>query len=123
MLRPPLGIHGCYACYAEGRYVPPPKKAKKKSKRKGLIPFRSGIAAMLLLMFASLMAGCTDTGRATRVLADAGYKSVRLTGYSFLLCGKDDDFSTGFEATSPSGALVSGAVCSGWFKGATIRLK
>jgi hypothetical protein len=67
---------------------------------------------------------CTDEPLARRVLADQGYTDVVLTGYDPWMCGRDDDYSTGFRATSQSGAKVSGAVCSAFLtKGATIRFK
>ena len=37
-------------------------------------------------------------------------------------CAKDDEFRTGFAATAPNGERVTGVVCSGWMKGATLRL-
>ena len=74
-----------------------------------------------LLLAAVLVAGCTAQNTAKRVLAQQGYSDVRITGYRLFMCAESDDFSTGFEATSPSGVRVTGAVCSGWLKGATVR--
>ena len=65
--------------------------------------------------------GCTNDSKARSVLISQGYKDVRITGYSFMACSEDDIYSTGFNATTPSGQKVSGTVCSGWFKGSTIR--
>lgn len=59
---------------------------------------------------------------ATRVLKQAGYTNIHITGYRPLMAGKDDFFSTGFCATSPAGQTVTGAVTGGPFKGNTIRL-
>lgn len=84
--------------------------------------------AMKLLIGASTLTavlgttGCTSADEAHRALAGAGYKDVTITGYRFFLCDEKDTWSTGFEATGPSGQKVSGAVCSGIMKGATIRL-
>lgn len=64
----------------------------------------------------------TDGEGATRVLEAQGYKSIEITGWRPMAGGKDDFYCTGFEATSPSGQRVSGAVTSGLFKGHTIRL-
>jgi hypothetical protein len=78
------------------------------------------IAIIASLVF---LAACTDEQGATRVLMHEGYKDIRITGYRFLGCGNDDDYSTGFAATSPSGAPVTGVVCSGlMFKASTVRL-
>jgi len=65
--------------------------------------------------------GCSSSSEARRVLEANGYTSIETTGHKFFACSEDDVFSTGFEATSPNGTRVSGAVCSGWLKGATIR--
>jgi len=59
---------------------------------------------------------------ATRILADQGYTEIVITGWRPFAAGKDDSFSTGFEARSPGGRKVTGAVTSGFFKGSTIRL-
>jgi hypothetical protein len=66
--------------------------------------------------------GCTRPGLAERVLTEQGYTNVDAGGYGFFSCSEDDVFKTNFEATSPAGKRVKGTVCSGWFKGATIRL-
>ena len=73
------------------------------------------------ILLAVLFSGCTASNEATRALEGAGYTQIQITGYSWFGCGKDDTFATGFEATGPSGKHVSGVVCSGWLKGATIR--
>lgn len=67
------------------------------------------------------LAACSDAPTAERVLADNGYTNIKTNGYAFLSCGEKDSFATSFTATSPNGRQVSGAVCSGWMKGATIR--
>jgi len=76
----------------------------------------------IFFLLAFLMAaGCTDQPKATKVLQDNGYTDVQITGYSPFACSDSDTFSTGFRAKSPSGVVVSGTVCSGFLKGATIR--
>jgi hypothetical protein len=68
------------------------------------------------------LTGCTRPEHARKVLADQGFKDITITGYSWFSCGKDDSFSTGFEATSANGAKVKGTVCEGMlFKNATVR--
>jgi hypothetical protein len=78
------------------------------------------IVAFIALVIFSIR-GCTDEQGARRVLEDNGYKNVTITGFRWWMKGKDDIYSTGFEATAPSGNRVSGAVTRGWFKGSTIR--
>jgi len=75
-----------------------------------------------LSLIAALSAGCTSSGDATRALQGAGYTNIELTGYRFFGCGEDDTFHTGFQAVGPTGQRVSGVVCSGVLKGATVRI-
>jgi hypothetical protein len=78
------------------------------------------IAALLILLTA-----CSDGDAAMHALRGAGYTNVEITGFKFFGCGKDDTFTTGFDAKGPTGEHVSGVVCSGFglfSKGATIRI-
>ena len=78
---------------------------------------------VLLAVVCGLVAGCSDPHGAQEALEDAGYKNVRITGHSWFGCGKDDTYSTGFEADGATGHRVEGVVCSGLlFKGSTIRV-
>lgn len=80
---------------------------------------------MKTLLFALCLltlAACTDDDTAIRVLQQSGYTQIKITGYRPFMKGEDDTYSTGFEAISPTGAQVSGAVTGGPFKGNTIRL-
>lgn len=65
--------------------------------------------------------GCTRVGNAERILTEQGYTNIEAGGYGWLSCSEDDVFKTEFTATSPAGKTVTGTVCSGWFKGGTIR--
>lgn len=76
---------------------------------------------LLATVLMAAVAGCTAPTKATKVLKDQGYTDIQITGYSWFMCSEQDTFSTGFRATAPSGAVVTGAVCSGFFKGYTIR--
>jgi len=79
-------------------------------------------ALMAIALIALLCAtGCTRTDQAITVLKNEGYTDIKITGYEFFMCGKGDTFSTGFTAKNRNGKIVSGAVCSGLLKGATIR--
>lgn len=69
-----------------------------------------------------VLTGCTADDEARRALKGAGYTDVQITGWRWLGCGKDDSFHTGFAATGPTGQPVTGVVCSGWLKGATVRI-
>lgn len=74
------------------------------------------MAAVLLAL-----SGCTDPDRASKVLADNGFTSIKLGGYSWTGCAKGDNYATEFSAVSPAGKQISGVVCSAWLKGSTIR--
>lgn len=67
------------------------------------------------------LSGCTDVAGATKTLRQNGYTNVQTHGYGFFECSQNDKFATKFSATSPSGYYVTGTVCSGFFKGSTIR--
>lgn len=70
-----------------------------------------------------MLAACTNPDQATRILQDAGYSEVKLTGYRLMACSKDDTYADGFEAKGPTGRKVTGVVCAGlFFKASTIRL-
>ena len=76
-----------------------------------------------LALLCIVLAGCTNPESATKVLQDAGYSDVKMTGYAWFACSKDDTFHTGFTAKGPSGRPVKGVVCEGLlFKSSTIRL-
>lgn len=77
--------------------------------------------AIFVAIIAAL-SGCTQTDKATQTLVNAGYKNVEITGWRPFMAGKDDTFSTGFRATAPNGATVTGAVTGGFLKGNTIRV-
>ncbi|MET3232228.1 UNVERIFIED_ORG: hypothetical protein ABIC54_004433 [Burkholderia sp. 1263] len=77
----------------------------------------------MVLAVLTLLAACTDETAARKALAGSGFTDINITGYSYFGCDKHDTFSTGFEARGPSGQFVSGVVCSGWMKGATIRFQ
>jgi len=76
---------------------------------------------VLVVLGSVALAGCTDADGAVRAVAAQGLSDVQTTGYRFLGCSEDDVFRTGFEATTAAGHRVSGVVCSGWFKGSTVR--
>jgi hypothetical protein len=77
-----------------------------------------------LLGLASL-SGCYAPDAAQRALFDAGYTGIEVSReplLAFSKCADGDRFETWFTAVSPAGRRVSGAVCSGWFKGSTVRV-
>lgn len=76
---------------------------------------------IILAAAALALAACSDAPGAERVLRQNGYTNVQTNGHAFFSCGERDSFATSFTAISPSGQKASGAVCSGFLKGSTIR--
>jgi len=82
------------------------------------------ILIVLSITLVALIAGCTNNADTTRVLSQQGYTDIRMTGYQWFACSKDDFYHTGFIAKTPANVEVEGCVCSGLlFKNSTIRLK
>lgn len=81
---------------------------------------RIGLLAAAVLTMA--LSGCTDSNGTVKALTQAGYTNIETTGYTFFGCDKNDFYHTGFKAVGPTGVEVEGVVCSGVFKGKTIRL-
>lgn len=78
--------------------------------------------AGLVIVATSVLAGCTAPDDAARVLATAGYTRIKVGGYGWFKCDKNDSFATKFSAYGPSGREVTGVVCSDWLKASTIRI-
>lgn len=76
----------------------------------------------VILIAALFLAGCTSSDKAVRAVEAMGMTEVTTTGYRVFGCSEDDNFHTGFEATNAKGQRVTGVVCSGILKGATVRL-
>ena len=68
-----------------------------------------------------LLSSCTDPTGATRLLESQGYSEIQTHGYGWFKCSKGDTFSTYFSAVNLNKKGVTGTVCSGIFKGATVR--
>jgi hypothetical protein len=82
------------------------------------------LAIILASMVSIVLTGCSDAPKTISVLSSQGYTDIDVLGFTWrsaVACSEDDQFRTSFTATSPAGKLVSGTVCSGWLKGATIR--
>jgi len=79
--------------------------------------FRLTIVCLLLVF----LSGCTKPDDSKRLLESSGMQDVVITGYRLFGCSEGDFCRTGFTATSVNGSNISGAVCQGLLKGATIR--
>jgi len=67
------------------------------------------------------LAACTSPSTVHSVLSAQGFTQITPQGYALFGCGQDDTFRTKFTAVSATGKPVTGVVCSGLFKGATVR--
>ena len=77
---------------------------------------------LLALALGLTLSACSmSNDRAIKALEGVGLTDIQLTGYSFFACSEDDTFNQGFRAKNAKGDPVEGAVCGGWFKGATVR--
>ncbi|MDH2017870.1 hypothetical protein N5J44_00125 [Acinetobacter ursingii] len=77
----------------------------------------------ILIIFAITLSicGCSSSNDATKALKANGFTDIQTHGRAFFACSEDDTFATKFTAKNTEGKSVTGAVCSGWLKGATIR--
>jgi hypothetical protein len=62
-----------------------------------------------------------DTAGTKHAVEAAGLTPVEVGGYRLLSCDARDRFRTGFTAINAKGQRVTGTVCSGFFKGNTLR--
>ena len=89
---------------------------------KTITPIGIFVAILISMLVFGLAGGCKDAAGTKRVLAQNGYTNIVITGWRPFMKSDTDWYSTGFEATSPNGSKVTGAVTSGLFwKGSTIR--
>ena len=78
---------------------------------------------ILLNLLAILLCSCgVNVNKGKQVLESMGYTNIKIGGYSWFGCDKNDDFASNFTATGVNGKPVSGVLCSGVFKSTTVRL-
>lgn len=99
------------------------RRQKRRQKRPIWVSVAGRFGKPLVACFGVLaLAGCTDDAATRDATSASGFTQVRVEGYSFFGCGKDDAFHTAFTARGVDGRCISGVVCSGWLKGATLRV-
>ncbi|MFW2037767.1 hypothetical protein ACG92Y_04455 [Acinetobacter ursingii] len=79
------------------------------------------IKLLTVIAFILCFKGCSSSNDATKALKANGFTDIQTHGRAFFACSEDDTFATKFTAKNTEGKSVTGAVCSGWLKGATIR--
>lgn len=99
-----------------------PKNIKLMKKFIENIKLVSIIIAIVLAVYFVIPYSCTRPNDTKRILEQNGYTSVKITGYRPFMATKGDSSSTGFEAISPNGSKVTGAVTGKPIGGYTIRL-
>lgn len=80
-----------------------------------------GLAATFAIAAASFNPLWVDPAGAAKTLDSVGFTNIETTGYGWFKCGKGDAWRTDFKAQNPNGKEVTGTVCSGFFKGSTVR--
>ena len=73
------------------------------------------------LLVCVVLTSCTQPNKTVSLLEDMGYTNIQTGGFAPFACSEDDFFATNFTATTPTGATINGVVCSGTFKGSTVR--
>jgi len=70
---------------------------------------------LLVLIMIVLFIGCTDESRSYKVLTESGYTDIQFTEHSYVDCGNNDFYHTGFRARDYRGKPIFGTVCCGLF--------
>lgn len=80
------------------------------------------LAILAALAATTLLASCgVNPDSAKRALEAQGLTKVEIGGHAFWGCAKGENFSSNFTAIGANGKPVSGVICSGVFKGITVR--
>lgn len=75
---------------------------------------------MFSILMIICLVGCSDPKTAIKVLENEGFDKAAIGGHVFFACAQGDIYSTEFVGYK-NGRKIHGVVCSGLFKGATIR--
>lgn len=79
-------------------------------------------AVVALVAFSALaQSQCVSPSDTRNALQAMGFTNIEVGGRAWFGCSEDDTFATRFTATNPQGHVVTGQVCSGPFKGSTVR--
>lgn len=77
------------------------------------------VAALLAVSLTACFPMKDETAR--RALESQGLTDIQFHGIALIGCGEKDMFRKKFTATTMHGTAVSGVVCGGVLKGATVR--
>lgn len=95
------------------------------SARDGDLPAGVSCAVLLALLLVVVLAAAAgwknSRSRAERAVESTGASDVKLGGWAWFSCGKDDTYAWKFDATNAKGEAVSGYACCGLLKGCTVR--
>jgi hypothetical protein len=69
------------------------------------------------------LSSCSDKEGTIRALEMQGFTNIEIKGYNILGCDEKDFYHTSFRAckSTDQSSCITGVVCSGPFKGSTIR--
>jgi hypothetical protein len=100
------------------------KLESTKAHRQVMSTIYGGIAlAAVLLALAMVGVGMLGSDEKKIAAVEAlGMTEVRIGGYSFFGCAREDLIRSTFEARGANGKPVSGSVCGGLLKGYTVRM-
>lgn len=79
------------------------------------------LRTMALILLGFSLCACTSQNTAYQAADNLGFKQINVGFTSIFGCGKHEFFGRSFTAININGKPVSGVVCSGLFKGATVR--
>jgi len=79
------------------------------------------LAAIVVLLLCTSCAPSEVFTKSEQTIADQGYSQIQYEGWAWFSCGEEDQFALKYSAIARSGRPVILAVCSGWFKGVTLR--
>lgn len=79
------------------------------------------VIMIYILIIATTNSNPNRLENTTKILESQGYNDIKFTGIKVFSCSPYDIYRIGFEAISPAGKTVEGTVCSGIFKGHTVR--
>ena len=84
---------------------------------------KKAIIYLTLMVVFTQCQSLDDFEKGKKQLESQGYTEVKNTGLDMFCCDQKDEFTTGFVCKDKSGNIVRGCICSGIYKGITIRYK
>lgn len=80
------------------------------------------LAMALIVLSACICVLPVSDATARAVLEAEGYTAIETGHVALWGCSDSDRFASSFRAKGPSGKVVKGEVCCGWWKDCTVRV-